>query len=147
MPSPFAVRLPIALLLIAVLLSACGASDAPSQGPTCEGDECESADTGTATDGGTTADATTATDSEAPDTTEPPDTAVPPDTASELGRFGDPCDENEECAAEICIDTSSLGRICTDFCRNSDQCPEGFRCTLLVSSTQTLTASSLTTKV
>ena len=44
------------------------------------------------------------------------------------GGFGFPCDRNDDCVADVCIDTRSQGRICTDFCLEDAHCPDGFYC-------------------
>ncbi len=54
---------------------------------------------------------------------------VPPEEVGpELGGFGVPCDSNDDCIARVCIDTASLGRICSDFCLEDAHCEEGFSC-------------------
>lgn len=66
-----------------------------------------------------------------PSSPRPPDPldAGPPIVfdATVLGRFGEPCSEGNECESGYCIDTPSMGRVCTQTCLGD--CPEGFECT------------------
>ena len=43
----------------------------------------------------------------------------------EIGGFGDPCKDDDDCATDVCHEFGQLGWVCTYTCETSDTCPEG----------------------
>ena len=54
----------------------------------------------------------------------PPVVDARPDLG-ERGRFGEPCEMDEECLSGYCVEAREAGRICTRTC---GECPPGFEC-------------------
>ncbi len=119
------------LLLSCVALAACAGTDpgAPGNG-----------DTGTATDTQGSADID---ESDVPgeDVDDPSDTGTPEvveDTGPEPGLFGDPCDTNDDCRFELCIEGIDGELICTQPC--DGECPDpDYECRLVENSGGDLT--------
>lgn len=47
----------------------------------------------------------------------------------EVGRTGDECDSNEDCASRLCAETSDGRTFCTEVCADNADCPSGYACT------------------
>ena len=41
------------------------------------------------------------------------------------GGFGDPCESDEDCAIDVCHEFGQLGWVCTYYCDEDADCPEG----------------------
>ncbi len=46
------------------------------------------------------------------------------------GAIGDPCDDNPDCASNLCLPLGGGAGVCSDYCIGDETCPEGFECTI-----------------
>jgi len=53
------------------------------------------------------------------------DTDTDGDGGDDLGGFGDPCEDDEDCATDVCHEFGQLGWTCTWYCDGDEDCPEG----------------------
>ena len=117
-------RLPLRTILSFTLLgalAACGSSGTSGS---------EAADTGGTSDAGVDAPADVRS-IDAPDTARPD---TPTNDAPPLGAgLGEPCEENAECASNMCLDVvaGDGGGICSTPCVSDAGCPRDFDCVLV----------------
>jgi hypothetical protein len=40
------------------------------------------------------------------------------------GKAGDPCEGEEDCLSALCLDSSKVGKVCTEKCTSAADCPD-----------------------